>query len=182
LEPPPWLQAWQRHGTTTAEALARFDALSAAAVESCLGRWRGSGLPTGHPLDGLLEALGWWGKDFVDADTVHPLLFRDRAGRVAPLAPVPFLVRWILRHPGPMRGPAARAAFAAAQTLLRTTRPQARLRAVAHRGVVGAAMIYDALPIIDHFRMVDPDTLLGLMDLRGMAQPYFFLLRREGAA
>ena len=46
-----------------------------------LGRWRGSGLPTGSPLDGLLEAYGWYGKEFLDAETVHPLLFGDRAGR-----------------------------------------------------------------------------------------------------
>ena len=41
-------------------------------------------------------------------------------------------------------------------------------------------MIYDGLPILDHFRAVDAATLLGLMDLRGMAQPYFFVLRRGG--
>ena len=98
-------EAWERHGTTTAEALARFDALPGATVEACLGRWRGSGLPTGHPLDGLLETLGWWGKEFVDAETVHPLLFRGRDGRPAPLAPVPLLVRWILRYPQADAGP-----------------------------------------------------------------------------
>lgn len=179
-EPPPWMGAWERHGTTTAAALARFDALPGATVDACLGRWRGSGLPTGHLLDGLLEALGWWGKDFVDAETIHPLLFRGRDGRPGPVAPIPFLVRWILRYPGLMRGRAARAAFAAARPLLRTSEPKARLRAMEHRGVVGAAMIYDGLPIIDHFRAVDEDTLLGLMDLRGMAKPYFFVLRRGG--
>ena len=52
----------------------------------------------------------------------------------------------------------------AAQPLLRTTAPRARLRAAAHRGAVGAAVIHDALPIVDLFRMVDPDALLGLMN------------------
>ena len=46
-----------------------------------LGRWRGSGLVTGSPLDGLLEAYGWYGKEFLDDETVHPLLFTDRSGR-----------------------------------------------------------------------------------------------------
>ena len=41
------------------------------------GRWRGRGLHTNHPLDGLLETFGWYGKEFVDAETVHPLLFLD---------------------------------------------------------------------------------------------------------
>ena len=39
-------------------------------------------------------------------------------------------------------------------------------------------MIYDALPILDIFREVDQATLLGLIDLRGIAQPFFFILRR----
>lgn len=179
-EPPPWLGDWERHGTTTAAALARFDALPGATVDGCLGRWRGSGLPTGHPLDGLLEALGWWGKEFVDAETVHPLLFRGRDSPPAPLAPVPLLVRWLLRYPRLMQGRIARTAFAAARPLLRTSEAKARLRRVEHRGVLGAAMIYDGLPILDHFRTVDATTLLGLMDLRGMAQPYFFVLQRGG--
>jgi len=37
------------------------------------------------------------------------------------------------------------------------------------------------LPINDMFRAVDGDRLLGVMDLRGMAQPFFFVLRRDGA-
>jgi hypothetical protein len=40
-------------------------------------------------------------------------------------------------------------------------------------------MIYDHLPIIDIFRRVDEDTLLGVMDMRGLADPYFFILRRD---
>jgi hypothetical protein len=32
------------------------DTLAGVALDACIGRWRGSGLPTGHPLDGLLEA------------------------------------------------------------------------------------------------------------------------------
>ena len=42
-------------------------------------------------------------------------------------------------------------------------------------GKVSAAMIYDHLPIIDIFRRVDEDTLLGVMDMRGLADPYFFI-------
>jgi hypothetical protein len=30
-------------------------------------------------------------------------------------------------------------------------------------------------------RLVDSETLLGVMDLRGMADPYFFVLRRGGS-
>jgi hypothetical protein len=75
--------------------------------------------------------------------------------------------------------PAARAAFGVLRPLLYTSRPKARLRTVEHRGVHTAAMVYDALPIIDVFRRATPDTLLGLMDLRGLPRPFFFLLRRD---
>jgi hypothetical protein len=50
---------------------------------------------------------------------------------------------------------------------------------VEYRGVVSGTMVYDALPINDHFRAVDDDTLLGAMDLRGLADPFLFVLRRE---
>jgi hypothetical protein len=43
-------------------------------------------------------------------------------------------------------------------------------------------MIYDALPINDLFRAAGPDTLVGAMDMRGLADPFFFILRRETAA
>lgn len=40
-------------------------------------------------------------------------------------------------------------------------------------------MIYDTQPIIDLFRRLSPSTLLGLMDARGMSEPYFFILTRD---
>jgi len=40
-------------------------------------------------------------------------------------------------------------------------------------------MIYDHLPIMDLFRKVDDNTLLGVMDLKGMQQPFFFVLYRD---
>ena len=39
---------------------------------------------------------------------------------------------------------------------------------IEHRGVLTAAMVYDALPVIDVFRRVGPDVLLGAMDMRGL--------------
>ena len=56
---------------------------------------------------------------------------------------------------------------------------QAQLRAVEYRGVVTATMIYDRHPILDHFRAIDSDTLLGLMDRKGEAAPLSFMLRRS---
>ena len=35
------------------------------------------------------------------------------------------------------------------------------------------------LQIVDVFRRLDAHTLLGVMDARGISQPFFFTLRRE---
>ncbi|WP_346619387.1 DUF4334 domain-containing protein [Blastococcus montanus] len=165
-------------GISRDEALGLFDDARPVAVDEMTGRWRGSGVPTGSPLDGLLESYGWYGKEFVDAETAHPLLFGTRSGP-RPVDPAPIPVRVLRDLPGLAHSRAARAAFRAVRPLLTTTRPKARLRAVEHRGVVTAAMVYDALPIIDVFRRVDGRTVLGLMDLRGLPDPFLFLLRRE---
>jgi hypothetical protein len=142
------------------------------------GRWRGSGLPSGSPLDGLLESYGWYGKEFVDAETVHPLLFRDRAGRPRPVDPALLPVGLLRTRPGLLQTRVARAGFGGARPLLYTDQPKARLRTIEHRGVLTAAMVYDALPIIDVFRHVTADTVVGLMDMRGLTAPLFFLLHR----
>jgi hypothetical protein len=49
-------------GASLEEALAFFDGCGLVRMEELLGCWTGSGLPTGHPFDGLLEAFGWHGK------------------------------------------------------------------------------------------------------------------------
>ena len=41
-------------------------------------------------------------------------------------------------------------------------------------------MLYDSLPVIDFFRRVGDDILLGAMDMRGLAAPFFFVLDRDG--
>ncbi|MEU8899756.1 DUF4334 domain-containing protein [Nocardia sp. NPDC048505] len=164
-------------GCTPEQAWALFDRLPAAPVaEVTTGRWRGEELDTGHPWAGVLVESGWYGKQFDDADTVHPLLFADPAGTVFAVDPR----RVPLGLAGQVPLPAIRALRKTLRYTgfaLRTGKPTARLRDVGYRGVVSAAMVYDHLPIIDHFRRVDAHTLLGVMDLRGLTEPYFFVLR-----
>jgi len=173
-----WLAA-HRDGAAPADALAAFDRLPPVDVAATVGRWRGSGLPTGHPFDGLLEAYGWYGKEVVDPETVHPLLFRGRRGGPVPVDPAHAPLGLLRRAPQLARTPVARLGFAVVRPLRATRRPAARMRPVEHRGVVTAALVYDRLPVVDVFRRAAPGTLLGLMDLRGMAQPFFFVLRRD---
>jgi len=166
-------------GAPAAEVLAFFDSLPPVRPDELVGRWRGSGLPTGSPLDGLLEAYGWWGKEVVDAETVHPLLFADRHGRPRPVDPL-VVPLWVLRtRPQLARSVLARTAFRLVRPALSTGRGTARVRVVEHRGVATAAVVYDALPVIDVFRRVSDGVVLGLMDMRGWDPPFAFVLRRE---
>jgi hypothetical protein len=41
-------------------------------------------------------------------------------------------------------------------------------------------MVYDTLPIVDVFRRVDDDVVLGLMDMRGLDEAFAVVLTREG--
>lgn len=161
---------------TTAEALARFDAAAPVSLDEMIGEWRGAGLHTAHPMDGLLERYGWFGKAFVDAETVHPLLFAAHGTAPVALDPRLMLIEWVWDKRFAHSAIVA-ALFGALRPLLQTSKPRARLRLLSHRGVVSATMVYDHLPINDVFRRVDGGTLIGLMDMRGMSAPFFFVLR-----
>ncbi len=54
----------------------------------------------------------------------------------------------------------------------------ASLRMVEFRGTTTATMVYDQHPIFDHFKRIDDDTVLGVMDAKGEALPLYFLLQR----
>ncbi|WP_066896619.1 DUF4334 domain-containing protein [Mycolicibacterium houstonense] len=167
--------------TTTADALTVFDAAEAVEPEFMLDTWHGAELPTGHPMDGLLAASGWWGKEFVDGETVHPLLFPSADGAslwalnpalafggLAVSAKMPLLRNRSMAKP-----------IAALRPVLQTQAPKARLRTTRYRGVDTATMVYDQLPINDVFRRLTDDAVIGAMDLRGSAKPYFFVLQRD---
>jgi hypothetical protein len=176
-----WLET-HRDGVDPQEALTFFDGLPTVTPEEMVGRWRGSGLPTGSPLDGLLESFGWYGKEILDEESVHPLLFTDRNGRPRPVDPSLLPVGVLRDYAGFLNVWPVRRAFGTVRPLLYTRRPRARLRSVEHRGVVTAAMVYDALPIIDVFRRVSEDVRLGAMDLRGLPSPFLFVLTRDDAS
>ena len=53
----------------------------------------------------------------------------------------------------------------------------AHIKEVEFRGKVSTGMHYNHLPIVDHFRRVDENTLLGVMDVRGKTVLYFYLYK-----
>lgn len=122
----------------------------------------------------MLEAYGWYGKEFASADIVHPLLF----GRRNPVAVNPRFLPLNTLTANLQRLSLMRLAFRSCYRILRTTRAKARLREITYRGVPTLAMIYDHQPIIDYFRVVESGVLLGCMEHRD-TEPFFFLLRRE---
>ncbi|MEA5475272.1 DUF4334 domain-containing protein [Synechococcus sp. CCY9201] len=163
---------------STEDALNWFDSLAPVDAAALIGLWRGAEIRTGHPMDGWLEASGWYGKEFVDAETVHPLLFRGARGGIVRVVPNPLAMRSLRRMPF-LKAPFWRPALQMTTALLATQHSCARLRMVECRGQVSAAMVYDSLPIIDCFRRIDNDRILGIMDEKGVAQPYVFLLERD---
>jgi hypothetical protein len=173
-----WFRHARRNGTTTEQALEFFDTLAPLTPDDMLGRWKGSGFPTGHVLDGMLEVLGWYGKAFIDAETVHPLLFGEEGGKLVAVNP-----RWVpLKAVVRLRlkpGRLLRVAFDLIRPVIATTKPCARLRLTGYRGKISATMIYDAHPINDVFRRIGPDMLLGAMDYRELSTPFFFILERR---
>jgi len=167
--------------TTTQKALEIYDNLEAVSFEFMWGRWRGGSLKTNATLDGLLEETGWFGKEFIDSERVHPLLYFLPDGqnlfalnpKWAYFGSKPLLI-WAKKNVGLIRR-----VILAFRFLLKTSQPKARLRMVEHRGKLSAAMVYDDKSIIDSFRKVDENTLLGYMDSKELPEPFFFVLRRD---
>ena len=164
----------------TDAALAWWDALPEVRAEEMIGDWTGAEVPTGHKMDGLLQAARWHGKRFVSPDEVYPLVHRDGAGRLYAANPgrIPFDEELMGAAP---RGTLGQMLFAMGQPVHRTRRPHARLRETKHRDALTATMIYDQRPIHDVFKRAGEDTVLGLMDMRGMERPYFFTLTKAEA-
>jgi len=163
--------------TTTAEALALFDSLEPVNIEFMLGLWQGYGMATHHPLDGLLEASNWYGKEFISSEIVHPLLFLDSQGQLFKVAPRAQAMKMVLKMPF-LKQDWLKPLLKLSPALLQTQTSQARLRMMAYRGQLTATMIYDYLPINDSFKKIDANTVLGVMDYKEISQPFFFILKR----
>ena len=165
---------------TTEDAMELFDSLEPVDVDFMTGNWKGEGFHTDHPMDGLLEAYHWYGKRFESPEDVHPLVFSKLRGGVASVNPA-FMepsLSLMDRVPIPKSAMVGRI-FQTLMPFLTTSRSKARLRMTTYRCKSSATMIYDRLPINDVFRKIDQDAVFGIMDLKGMKSPFFFILRRE---
>lgn len=164
--------------STAKELLDLFDQLEPVELGFMQGTWRGEEFITGHFLEGTLAASGWYGKVFVSPEEVHPLLYYTSPKRNKTFALNPALAifkPWFLNL---AKSKIAPLIVLLVRPIAATKKYKARLRMTEYRGKLSATMIYDQHPINDVFRKVDERTLLGLMDMRQMDTPYFFILRR----
>jgi len=173
-----FVDAIKKGSITTTEALALYDSLDVVDLDFMLGRWHGSGFPTQHRMDGILEAYGWYGKEFHSANEVDPLLFKQ-GNKLVKMNPERIPLALLTADFEPPKSALIGRVFSLLIPTIQTLDFKARMRMTEFRGKVSATMIYNGLPINDVFRKVDDNTLLGLMDLIGMEQPFFFVLHRD---
>ncbi|WP_234440702.1 DUF4334 domain-containing protein [Streptomyces rimosus] len=124
-----------------------FDRLEPVDVGVLTGTWQGGGFEHTSENAELLAKMRWYGKRFIDADHVEPLLCRDESGAV----------------------------YSYEEMGLAT------LHEVVYRGKQSTAMVYDQLPVIDHFRRLTDDVLLGVMAKKGAPADFYFHLTRISA-
>ncbi|TGL55822.1 DUF4334 domain-containing protein [Leptospira kemamanensis] len=167
-----------KKNNSTEESFALFDTLDVVQMQEMMGRWHGSGFHTGHTMDGALETFNWYGKEFVDSENVHPLVFQTLGKKLFKVNPSLMPVRLATIVPSTNLWP-LKYLFLCFRFLFQTNKSKARVRQIEFRGKVTSAMTYDNLPIHDVFRKVNQNTLLGCMDFKGMKQPFFFVLERD---
>jgi hypothetical protein len=165
----------QNKSATIAEALAIFDALDPVDFSFMKGQWKGYEISTGHPIDGLLDASGWYGKLFLSPEEVHPLLFKVK-GKPKLFSVNPQFIPLSIPFP---KIKALSTVLTLLRPVLQTKKARARMRMVQYRGKLTGAMVYDHKAIIDVFVKIDDNTMLGAMDMKGDAHPYIFVLERD---
>jgi len=175
---PAWLSEWLEAPRDEAYGRRVFAQQSPLSVAEMGGLWQGWTLHSGHPLDGVLENLGWYGKLFHSNGRADPLLFTAGGRRPVAIDPVRIPLKLALRFADFGRTAVARSLFSCMQQLLLARGPTAELKELSYNGVKSAAMTYDRQPIIDYFHQVDHSTILGLMQIQGDQRPYFFVLSR----
>ncbi|MFK0335599.1 GXWXG domain-containing protein [Rhizobium sp. NPDC090275] len=153
-------------GGLQSDKIAWFASLPPVMPAELIGVWCGEGIPSGHPLDGVLENLQWFGKKFHPDFRADALLFQWRPGRLVPAEPSFFPIRTVIHLSKLVRA--------------RDTTAFVTLRSFGEDQT--AAMVYDRQPIADFFRRVGDDEIAGMMVVEGDQRRYFFRLRRVDAS
>jgi len=158
--------------------LEEFRRLPPILPRELVGLWKGHGLSAGHPFDGVLENLGWFGKRFTRDMRADALLFCSSERRLTAIDPKWIPLQLALRFHGVGRTGIARNLVSYLQRCLRARGPVASVKTMVFDGVESAALAYDDQPIVDYFRRVDEKRVMGAMKITGDARIYFFELER----
>jgi hypothetical protein len=158
-----------------------FRSLAPVKPVEMVGLWRGVGIPSGHPLEGVLENLRWFGKRFHPDMRADALLFQWHPGRLVAMDPRFAPVGLAIKLAPFGRTALARTMFSYFQKLLRARGTTAALEVRAFEQIASAAMVYNEQPIVDHFRRVDENTLAGMMCVRDDERRFFFKLTKMDA-
>lgn len=143
-----------------------------------IGLWCGSQIAADHPLDGVLENLGWFGKRFQSDLKADALVFQFKPGVLVPLEPAIFPIRLLIRLAPLGQTKVARAVFPHLQRILLAHDTTAMLTLRMIEGEETTAMVYDKQPIADYFRRIDEKEIAGMMVIDGDDRRYFFRLRK----
>ncbi|WP_426129308.1 GXWXG domain-containing protein [Pararhizobium sp. PWRC1-1] len=155
-----------------------FQTLQPLRPAEMVGLWSGVGIPAGHPLDGVLENLQWFGKRFHADLRADALLFQWRPGRLVPINPAYFPIGMAIRLAPFGRTAIARNWFSHLQKAVRARNTTAALTVRDMDVGETVAMVYDNQPIIDYFRRIDEREIAGMMCVAGDDRRYFFRLRK----
>ncbi|WP_018902138.1 GXWXG domain-containing protein [Rhizobium sp. 2MFCol3.1] len=168
-------------GGLQSEKIAWFASLPPVMPDELIGVWCGEGIPSGHPLDGVLENLQWFGKKFHPDFRADALLFQWRPRRLVPAEPSFFPIRTVIRFAAFGRTSVARQLFSHLSKLVRARDTTAFVTLRSFGEDQTAAMVYDRQPIADFFRRIGDDEIAGMMVVEGDQRRYFFRLRRVDA-
>ncbi|MEK1894273.1 MAG: GXWXG domain-containing protein [Rhizobium sp.] len=155
-----------------------FRSLKPVPLDDMIGLWRGVSIPSGHPLDGVLENLDWFGKRIRPDLRADALLFQWRGGPLVAIEPAFFPIRQAIRFASLGRTFIARGGFSYLHRAFRARGTTASLELRTLDGVETAAMVYDRQPIVDYLRLIADEEVAGMMCVEGDARRYFFRLRR----
>ncbi|TWF49483.1 uncharacterized protein DUF4334 [Neorhizobium alkalisoli] len=158
--------------------IAWFNSLPPISPAELIGLWRGEGIPSGHPLDGVLENLNWFGKRFHADLRADALLFQWRPGRLVPLDPRRIPIRAALKLATFGKTPVAKNWFSYLHQMIRASGTTASVKLRMIDDGETAAMVYDTKPIVDFFRRIGDDEIAGMMIIEQDQRRYFFRLHR----
>ena len=123
--------------------------LRPATIDFMLGEWAGGEFVTGHFMNGGLAKAKWFGKSFVSAADVQPLVCLDDDGNKF--------------------------------SNIAMGKGEASLWMEEFRGEVTASMVYDGAPVHDHFKVIDDNAVLGIMNGKKVldnGRYFYFYLER----